>query len=151
MANLCLVPTEGKDYSIIIPYENASICELIKTVVEINEDEDLIEIPLLNVNHEMLQLIIIFFNYYIDNNFEKIESPIIHNKFEENIIFKNEENINSKKKWFGDFINLKIDKLIDLTNASNYLDIPPLLELCCGKIAFLVKDLAPDEIRNLFN
>ena len=152
MANLCLIPNEGKDYSIIIPYKNASISELIKTMVEDDsENDDLIEIPLLNVNHEMLILIINFFNYYIDNNFEKIQSPIIHDKFEKNIIFENEENINSKRIWFAEFINLKVDKLIDLTNASNYLDIPPLLNLCCGKIAFLVKDLTPDEIKNLFN
>jgi S-phase kinase-associated protein 1 len=31
--------------------------------------------------------------------------------------------------------------------ASNYLDIKPLLDLCCAKIASFIKNKTPEEIR----
>ena len=42
-----------------------------------------------------------------------------------------------------------VDKetLFNLTLAANYLDIKPLLDLCCAKIASFIKNRTPEEIR----
>lgn len=37
--------------------------------------------------------------------------------------------------------------LFNLTLAANYLDIKPLLDLCCAKISSLIKNKTPEEIR----
>lgn len=37
--------------------------------------------------------------------------------------------------------------LFNLTLAANYLDIKPLLDLCCAKIASMIKNKTPEEIR----
>ena len=39
------------------------------------------------------------------------------------------------------------DTLFNLTLAANYLDIKPLLDLCCARIASFIKNKTPEEIR----
>lgn len=47
-----------------------------------------------------------------------------------------------------DFINgMDKDTFYNLTLAANYMDIKPLLDLCCAKIASLIKGKTPEEIR----
>jgi S-phase kinase-associated protein 1 len=42
--------------------------------------------------------------------------------------------------WYADYINLEQEVLFELIMASNYLDIKPLLELACAKVASLIKN-----------
>merc|ERR1712032_457661 len=35
--------------------------------------------------------------------------------------------------------------------AANYMDIKPLLDLTCAKVASMIKGRTPDEIRKIFN
>ena len=53
--------------------------------------------------------------------------------------------------WHADFINLDQEVLFELIMASNYLDIKPLLELACAKVASLIKNKSVPEIRKFFN
>ena len=41
--------------------------------------------------------------------------------------------------------------LFELIMASNYLDIKPLLELSCAKVASMIKNKSIQEIRKFFN
>lgn len=41
--------------------------------------------------------------------------------------------------------------LFDLIQAANYMDIKPLLELTCAKVASMMKGKTAEEIRELFN
>lgn len=43
------------------------------------------------------------------------------------------------------------DTLFNLTLAANYMDIRPLLDLCCAKIASMIKDKTPEQIRINFD
>ena len=38
-------------------------------------------------------------------------------------------------QWHADYINLEQEELFELVMAANYLDIKPLLELSCAKVA----------------
>ncbi len=50
--------------------------------------------------------------------------------------------------YYAEFItSLDKDTLFNLTLAANYLDIKPLLELCCARIASFIKNKTPEEIR----
>lgn len=53
---------------------------------------------------------------------------------------------------FSNFItDLDNDTLYSLTLAANYLDIPPLLDLCSARIASFIKGKTVDEIRANLN
>ena len=41
--------------------------------------------------------------------------------------------------------------LFEVTMAANYLDVKPLLELCCAKVASLIKGKSVEETRQFFN
>ena len=53
--------------------------------------------------------------------------------------------------WYADFVNLDQEVLFELILAANYLDIKPLLELACAKVASLIKNRSIPEIRKFFN
>merc|ERR1712083_352787 len=54
-------------------------------------------------------------------------------------------------EWDCDFINISQESLFELILAANYLDIQPLLDLTCGKIATMIKGKNTEEIRKQFN
>jgi S-phase kinase-associated protein 1 len=54
-------------------------------------------------------------------------------------------------KWDADFIDLDHNTLFEVVLAANYMDIQPLLNLGCAKVASLLKDKTPEEIRKTFN
>lgn len=50
--------------------------------------------------------------------------------------------------FYSNFITtLDRDALYNLILAANYLDIKPLLDLCCAQIASFIKNKTPEEIR----
>jgi S-phase kinase-associated protein 1 len=52
------------------------------------------------------------------------------------------------QSFYADFIsNIDKETLFNLTLAANYLDIKPLLDLCCARIASFIKNKTPEEIR----
>lgn len=53
--------------------------------------------------------------------------------------------------WDVDFMMIDQDTLFDLVLATNYLDIPPLLDLCAKIIANLIKGKSTEELRKTFN
>ena len=53
--------------------------------------------------------------------------------------------------WYADYINVEKEELFELIMASNYLDINPLLELACAKVASQIKNKSIEEIRKFYN
>ena len=54
-------------------------------------------------------------------------------------------------QWHADFVNVEQELLFEIVMAANYLDIKPLLELCCAKVASLIKGKSVPEIRRFFS
>lgn len=54
-------------------------------------------------------------------------------------------------KWNADYVNCEQEELFELIMAANFLDIKPLLELACAKVASLIKNKSVVEIRKFFN
>ena len=53
--------------------------------------------------------------------------------------------------WNRDFIRINPDFLFELALASNYLDIPDLLDLCCQTIGEMIIGKSAEEIKKNFN
>ncbi|KIM96641.1 hypothetical protein OIDMADRAFT_32579 [Oidiodendron maius Zn] len=53
--------------------------------------------------------------------------------------------------WDRNFMDVEQDLLFKLTLAANYLEIRPLLNLCCKTLANIIKGNSPEQIRERFN
>jgi S-phase kinase-associated protein 1 len=138
-----LTPPDG--VSEFVSYELANKSELIKTMMEDEEDETEQEIPLPNVPSAILKLVILFLELDIKNPLVEIEKPIKSCKMEEIV-----------SKEYADFLDIVVigedkEKLFKLILAANYLDIKSLLDLCCAKVATMIKGKNPEEIRSEFD
>jgi len=54
-------------------------------------------------------------------------------------------------KWDSEFVDIEQDMLFKLIGAGNYLDIESLLDLCCAKVASMIKGRTADEVMQQFN
>lgn len=53
--------------------------------------------------------------------------------------------------WDADFADTKQEDIFKLMLVANYLDMKSLCALMCAKVASLMKDKNPEEIRRVFN
>ena len=53
--------------------------------------------------------------------------------------------------WYADYVNVDQETLFEIVMAANYLDIKPLLELSCAKVASMIKGKDVKQIRQFFN
>ena len=110
---------------------------LIKGIMDENEDE---EIPLPNVKRPILEKVIEYCNHLKDHQPPEIDKPLVSTDMASVV-----------DPWHAEFINLEQEVLFELIMASNYLDIKPLLDLACAKVASLIKNKSVPEIREFFN
>jgi S-phase kinase-associated protein 1 len=133
-ATCVLVSSEGESFE--VPKSVAVQSELVK---EMLEDEDASDIPLPNVKSRVLKLVVEFCHHHYNNEMPKIEKPL--------------RSPNMKDicpEWDANFVDVELDLLFELVMAANYLDIKPLLDLICAKIATYVKGRTPEEIKASF-
>lgn len=87
------------------------------------------EIYLPNVKSAPLKKIIEFSEHYRNGDPPEIEKPLPKNTLKELV-----------DPWDEQFINLpNQEELLELLLAANYLDIKALIELCCAKVATMIK------------
>jgi S-phase kinase-associated protein 1 len=137
-----LISQEGESFEISL--ENAIISELVKTMIDEEKDEEEIqeiqEIPLPAVKSAILAKIVEFMNHYKTEKMTKITKPIKSNNMSEVV-----------QEWYANFVNVEQEVLFELTLVANFMDIHPLLDLTCAKVASMVKGKEPEEIRHIFN
>ena len=130
-----LVCSDGE--VILVDRDIAEKSVLIKGIMDENEDE---EIPLANVKRPILEKVIEFCIHMKDHAPPEIDKPLVSTDMSSVV-----------DPWHAEFINLDQEVLFELIMASNYLDIKPLLELACAKVASLIKNKSVPEIRKFFN
>ena len=130
-----LVCSDGE--TILVDRDIAERSVLIKGIMDENEEE---EIPLPNVKRAILEKVIVFCTHMKDHQPPEIDKPLVSTDMAAVV-----------DPWHADFINLDQEVLFELIMASNYLDIKPLLELACAKVASLIKNKTVPEIRKFFN
>ncbi len=102
--------------------------------------EDNTEVPLPDVSGKILKKIIEYLKYYENSEPKSIPKPLKNSQIEDIL-----------EKWDYDYIiEVQLEDSIDLLNAANYMDIPPLLQLACCRIASEMIDRPVDEVRKIF-
>ena len=131
-----LLCSEGDEVE--VDREVAEKSLLIKGIIDDSGIEE--QIPLPNVKRPILEKVITFCTHLKDHQAPEIEKPL-----------RSENMASVVDVWYADYINLEQEILFELILASNYLDIKPLLELACAKVASLIKNKSIEEIRKFFN
>jgi S-phase kinase-associated protein 1 len=111
---------------------------LIKTMMEDNTEETELDIP--NIENVYLQKILKYLNHHFENPAKEIEKPVRSNNIEEIV-----------SKFDAEFIDCEQEILFELILAANYLDVKPILDLACAKVASMIKGKTAEEIRKIFN
>lgn len=134
-----MITLESRDkVQIQVQKKVACMSALVKTMVEGDTDEKVIPLP--NVRSAVLQKIITYLRYHVNNPTREIEKPLKSANMAENV-----------PQWDADFVDIEQDLLFDLILAVNYMDIKPLLDLTCAKVASMIKGKKPEQIRQTFN
>lgn len=133
---LTLVSQEEQKFT--VGKKTALQSELVKTMAEGDKEES--EIPLPNVKSAVLQKVIQYMTYHVSNPAKEIEKPLKSANMAEVV-----------SQWDADFVDVDQEMLFELILAANYMDIKPLLDLTCAKVASMIKGKTPDQIRKTFN
>jgi S-phase kinase-associated protein 1 len=114
----------------------AEMSVLIKEMLADDEDEDVPEIPLPNVQKDILDKVIEFCTHHVNDPMPEIEKPLKSNNMADVV-----------PEWDANFIDVEQSTLFSIILAANYLDLPNLLDLSCAKVASMIKGKTPEEIR----
>jgi len=116
----------------------ALMSELVKTMVEGDSREN--EFPLPNVKASTLGKVVEYMKYHSETPAKEIEKPLKSANMAEVV-----------PSWDAEFVDVDQELLFELILAANYMDIKPLLDLTCAKVASMIKGKTPEQIRKTFN
>mmetsp|Transcript_12485 Transcript_12485/g.15656 ORF Transcript_12485/g.15656 Transcript_12485/m.15656 type:complete len:203 (+) Transcript_12485:97-705(+) len=140
---ITLISKEGDKYE--VPF---AVAKLSKVIAEMSrdddnedEDEDSREVYLSTVKSHVLAKVVAYCEHYINvEPMTQIESkPFKTDKLEEMV-----------QEWYVNFVQVDKVLLFEMVVAANYLDIRPMLELCCVAVVKLIVGKTADEIRPIF-
>ena len=115
--------------------ESVLMSTLLESDVQENE-----EIPIPNVDFNILTRIISFLRLHRDSPMKRLEKPLSIKPFSEIV-----------EPWVYSFITGfdSIEELYELIKAADYMDIQPLHELACARVASMIRGKNPIEIRRI--
>lgn len=105
---------------------------------EQDENSEIDEIRLDNIKSATLVKVIEYCTHYPGEPMTEVEKPLKFNTMEEAV-----------QGWYATFVDLEPKPLKELITAAHFLDIKPLYNLACAKVAFTIKAKIPEEIANL--
>lgn len=131
-----LLPCDSND-TIDISFEAFIMSgTLLNMINDVDMNNDDINIPLIEINMVTAKKIVEYLEYLYDNPKDS------------------DWDINTKQEfsmWEQSFRELDYQLLDDLCMASNYLDIKPLLKLCCNRIAMILEGIKPIDMGKVGN
>jgi len=107
---------------------------LVQGMIEASGTEE--EIPLPNVRSAMLSKSIAYCTYHVDNPPKPIPRPLTTDNLGDHV-----------DEFDAAFVDVDVEVLYELISAANYLDITSMLNLCCSKLASLMKGKKIEEVR----
>ena len=108
--------------------------QLVKSLLSMDPDEHTIEFS--NVNAQHLKKVVDYLVYHSETPAKEIPRPL-----------PSTDLVALVGSWDADFVDMQTQELFEFILVVNYLDIQPLLNLCCAKVASLLKGKSPDEIK----
>lgn len=126
---------------------NDQISECRQNALIMQNDQDY-KVPISNpkCNQQNLKWIIEWATYYVDHKNEFVTSD--EDKFRSEIVNEFDKQFIAKIPIVGHSDDN--NNIFSLIVATNYLDIPLLLCLCCKTVANCIKQYTPDEIKERF-
>ncbi|CAI2383513.1 unnamed protein product [Moneuplotes crassus] len=131
-----LISQEGE--IIEVDQETVMLSVLIKSMIDDSGTEE--DIPLPNVSKSILEKVLEFCKHIKEHPLQEIEKPLKSANLRDII-----------PEWYDDFVDVEQETLFEVILAANYLDIKPLLELACAKVATMVKGKSVLDVRKTFN
>jgi S-phase kinase-associated protein 1 len=99
------------------------------------------DIPMPDIKGDVLKKVVEYLTHYRETEPAEIPKPLPSANLLDII-----------EQWDVNYINsVDLDTNFDIINAANYMDIKPLLDLSCAKVASLMKGKTAEEIRTMFN
>lgn len=119
----------------------AEMSILVREMLADDDDDESPEIPLPNVTKAALARIVEFCTRHVDNPMTEITKPL-----------RSRNMVTLVGAWDAAFVDqMDQSELFSVIIAANYLDIPPLLDLGCAKVATMIKGKTAEEVRRSFN
>lgn len=132
---LRLLSKEGKEFQITKKASELSL--LLKNAKEEMGEDDVIP---LEIEEKTLEKVIDYLKKWNGESASEIEKPLKSSILKE-----------VTDEWSSDFIDeMDLEMLSNLTVAANFLEIVPLLDLCCAKLASMCKDKSEEDIFKSF-
>jgi hypothetical protein len=116
----------------------------VKNAIETDDDDEDEEFRIIipKVKGSVLKYVADFCTHYTtQDKMHPIQTPIKSVKIEDQV-----------QGWYVEFISraYKNDLLFELVRAANFMNIAPLLQLACFKVAITIKGLKREEILHTF-
>lgn len=111
--------------------------ELVKTMIEGDREET--RFPLPNVKTQYLKIVVDYLKAYDDKPQKEIEKPL-----------KSADLVEVVGEEYAKFVDVGQEDLFEIILAANYMDIKPLLDLSCAKVASMIKGKTVEQIRKTF-
>jgi S-phase kinase-associated protein 1 len=105
----------------------------------LKSDSEETTVNLSNIDGETFSKISEYLEYSVDK--PPLEIKTIIGKEMEDIV----------GKYYSDYCSVDIPLLHKMINASNYLNIDPLLHLCCAKFATLIRGKTAEQVKRIIN
>ena len=122
VSQVYLISQTGKRFP--VPFKVLQISNVLNNTNP--EEENDIRIP--DVSTKVLEKIIEFCIKYQEDPMKKISKPLRSMTLDDEV-----------GPWYANFINVEKEMLFEITNAANFMQIDPLIELTCAKIASLIQ------------
>ncbi|KAJ4889543.1 SKP1-like protein 4 [Raphanus sativus] len=135
---IILISSDGESFE--VDETVALKCGTIKNMIEDDCTEN--GVPLSNVNSATLALVIEYCKKHV-------EAAAKAKAGDQDIYGANKDT--ELQTWDQDFVKVDQPALFDLILASNYLNIPGLLDLTCKTVADMMRGKTVDEIRTHFH
>jgi S-phase kinase-associated protein 1 len=133
-----LTSSDGKDYDVAIEIASQSVT--VKNMIDDLGGDGDAPIPLPNVSGRILEKIIDYCRFHYEH-----PTPQSDEK-------KDERRTDDIIPWDKEFCNVDQPTLFEMILAANFLDIKPLLDLCCKTVANALKACKdPEDIRKYLN
>ena len=136
--NNSIILFSAENEKFIIDKKAAKRSGLLKNCIE--DDENFKELNLIDIDSKFLKLIIEFLEHYKDSEPKLPPTPL-----------KDSDLMKNLDEWSIIFFSkLNLEDIISLTNASNYMEIESLMQICCAIIASNMIDHPVDEVQRTF-
>lgn len=133
---LTILSKDGEKFQ--IDAKSASRSGLLRSIT--NDFDITVPVTVQEVTGNILKLIVEYLKHYKECVPREIIKPLTSSKLSDFV-----------DAWDYEFTNIDRDTIFDLIPAANFMDIAPLLELACAKIASIMTGMDAETIKKEFD